>query len=57
MRIHFDESNAKLTIENDSILTTVETITQLLILEAPIISFLILNRKDEYRRRILTIKS
>ena len=55
---HFDQCNVKLSIENVSILTTARTITQLLILEALSIKAIKpnLNRKDEFRRRTLTIK-
>ena len=56
---HFDSCNGnKLTMENVSIITSARTITQLLILEALSIKAIKpeLNKKDEYRKRTLTIK-
>ena len=55
---HFNQCNVELTIENVSILTTARTITALLIREALAIKSIKpgLNKKDEYRRRTLTIK-
>ena len=55
---HFDHCNAELTINNVSIITSERTITALLIREALAIKEIkpALNRKDEFRRRTLTIK-
>ena len=55
---HFRKCNVELLMDNVSIITSARTITQLMIREALAIKSLkpILNKKDEYRMRTLSIK-
>ena len=58
MWAHFRECNVELLMDNVLIITTARTITQLMIREALAIKTIkpILNRKNEYRMRTLSIK-